>query len=280
MSLQDSTADFSGSLRSSQSNLTSSIPHYDSDEDSLEFDALGPSLPPTVEVHFEEQTGEGLRTSCDRASHEAPAGGILNKMGNFLSKQVFGVSSKDLKGQFEAAWQKDAGSASNKAMWAKRIGRIAGLTLGGVVNAASRVLAVALAVTAGVTTGVLIGIFKPKWLWKHPEEGMQAILAAGTVVGAGVGGLAGTIGTLLVSKSLDQKMTSTDDSGKRTGVVGTAIERSVQQNAKAAILGAKIAVGVSLLNPLVWPSAAKGGAREAIELIKDSTVPEDPLTAT
>lgn len=170
-----------------------------------------------------------------------------------IGKALFGLSGKELKSNFKNALEKDEGLKKPLRIF-KGIGRVLGLVLGIGLNLISRVVAFAVSASFSVLAmGVsLLGLlFKQgeSELWKNPSQAMAGIFSIGMVAGAAAGALVGTIGNVLVQKSLSMQFNI------EKGLLKGAWNRSFDNNAAASIGGAAVGSAISLVNPLLWRAA-------------------------
>lgn len=162
-----------------------------------------------------------------------------------VAEQLIGISSKDLKENFKAAWAKDAGIRSGPLRWLKRGLRITGLVLGIAINIASRVVTLAMAAAVTVIAIVGMSIFNPGSVWKDPRAALTMMFLAGAGAGAMMGALTSTLGNLLIHASLDMNIDS------------ELWDKALEGNAGAAAVGAGIAIVGAIANPMLWRAAWK-----------------------
>lgn len=222
------------------------------------------SLPPAVTFNVAES---GARVEGAEAGATAPPGSMLQTLAQAVSlevaeerapqepqisankqsvaEQLIGISGKDLKENFKAAWAKDAQVRSGPLRWLKRGLRIGGLVLGIAINIASRIVTLAMAAAVSVIAIVGISIFNPGHVWKDPRDALMTMFAAGTAAGAMMGALTSTLGNLLIHASLDMKIDS------------ELWDKALEGNAGAATVGAGIAMVGAIANPMLWRAAWK-----------------------
>jgi hypothetical protein len=162
-----------------------------------------------------------------------------------VGEQLIGISGKDLKENFKAAFKKDKNLFLPLRIL-KGAARATGLALGITINLAVKVAAFTSGI-AGGTLAVLVYTIAAATsstgrskLWDNPRQALLGVFAAGTVIGAINGATLGFFGNFLIKSSLSMKH----------GSFGDQIGKAIADNTIAAALGASVGTLISFANPL------------------------------
>ena len=206
-------------------------------------DASPPPIPLSPDISLQVDSSD-VTSNAEKASAEAPDGSATQSMGSFISQQLIGITPKSLKENFKNAMAKDA-EKKPFLKWATRLGRVAGLSIGIMLNVASRFIALGVGIAATAVTGAYLVLFEPGYVWSHPREALAAMIGSGAVAGAAVGALTGSIGNLFIKYSLSIKD------------FGNPFYEAVEHNTTCATAGGLLAAGAFLIVPTFWSAAWK-----------------------